>query len=264
MRLDGKRVLLTGGGTGIGRALARQLAAKGAALVLCGRRRAPLEETAESLPEGAVCHVVTADITEAEDREALVQAVKLSLGGLDILVNNAGVVPAGPLRELDDAALETLLRTNLMAPIALVRDTLPLLKESGDARVVNVGSMFGDIAFPLFAAYSATKFGMRGFSDALRRELKDDGVGVTYAAPRATKTPAAGNFDHLSECFDMKYDAPEKVAAQIVRAIEKERRSVYPKGPERFFTMVQRLCPALIDNAVTGQLRTWRKGRPAV
>ncbi len=260
MRLDGKRVLLTGGGTGIGRALAQQLAAKGAKLLLCGRRGEPLEETRRGMSEDAACHIVIADITDAGDREKLLDAVRDRLGGLDILINNAGVVPTGRLADLNDDMLETLLRTNLMAPIALVRYFLPLLKESGEARIVNVGSMFGDIAFPLFAAYSATKFGLRGFSDALRRELKDCGIGVTYAAPRTTKTPAASNFDHLADAFDMKYDTPEHVAAQIIRAVEKGRRSIYPKGPERFFTAVQRLCPGMVDNAVSGQFRKWAEG----
>ena len=114
--------------------------------------------------------------------------------------------------------------------------------------------MFGDIAFPLFAAYSASKFGLRGFSDALRREFRDRGVGVTYAAPRATKTEAVDSLQALITSVQPRLDDPSAVAADIWRAVEKDARSVYPTGPERMFILLQRLFPGLIDNAVCKQM----------
>lgn len=263
MRLEGKVALVTGAGSGIGRHLAAELAARGARLFLVGRREAPLRETVAMLPPGADAVSCGADLTMAADRAIIRDAVADRYGRLDLLVNNAGVVPVGPLAETDDLRLAQALETNLLAPMALTRELLPLLRRAAPSRVVNVGSMFGDIAYPLFAAYSASKFGLRGLSDALRRELRPLGIGVTYAAPRATRTPAASAFAALVEPFQMRLDAPETVARAVVRGIEREARVVYPRGPERLFVLVQRLFPRLVDRAAAQQLA--RAGhRPAV
>ncbi len=135
-----------------------------------------------------------------------------------------------------------------------IRELLPLLHQAAPSRIVNVGSMFGDIAYPLFSAYSASKFGLRGLSIALRRELKEFGVGVTYAAPRATKTDAAGAFGRLVAPMQMRIDDPEKVARDIWTAVARDADSVYAKGPERFFVLVQRLLPQLVDRSIAAQM----------
>jgi len=96
--------------------------------------------------------------------------------------------------------------------------------------LVNVGWVFGDIAYPYFAACSASKFGLRGFSDALRRELSGEGVTVTYAAPRATPTAASGAFGHLVEPLRMTLDSPEAAARRIWEAVARGEREAYPRG----------------------------------
>ncbi|MDZ5650070.1 SDR family NAD(P)-dependent oxidoreductase [Nitrospirillum sp. BR 11828] len=180
----GQTALITGAGGGIGRALAVAASERGLGVVLVGRRRPHLEATRALLRPGSPCLVVPADVTVAQDRLALKQAIEAQVGRLDFLVNNAGTLWAGPLSTMDDQALSSLVATNLTAPMALIRDLLPLLSAAG-GRVVNIGSLLGDIPYPLFAAYCATKHGLRGLSDALRRELRGQGVGVTYAAPGA-------------------------------------------------------------------------------
>lgn len=246
-----EHVLVTGGGTGIGRALVLEAARRGMKVALCGRRRAPLEETAAALPEGAAPLLIEADITVASDRARVVARIADAWGALDVLVNNAGVVTGGAADGLGDDALEELFRTNVLAPMALTRDLAPLLAAARPSRVVNVGSMFGDIAYPGFAAYSASKFALRGFSDALRREWRPRGIGVTYAAPRATRTAAATAFQDLIAASGMSLDDPERVAAAIWRAVERGRDDAYPLGLERLFVLVQRLAPKLIDRALT-------------
>jgi hypothetical protein len=144
--------------------------------------------------------------------------------------------------------------TNIVAPLALTREMLPLLRRAAPSRIVNVGSMFGDIAYPLFAAYSASKFGLRGLSIALRRELKSLGIGVTYAAPRATKTDAASAYDPLVEPMQMRIDEPAGVAAHIWRAVAQDADSAYARGPERLFVLAQRLLPKLVDRAISAQM----------
>lgn len=257
MLLERRNVLVTGAGSGIGRALAVALARQGASLILSGRRERALTETAALLPPDSRAVIVPADITSASGRAAVVQACRH--GGLDILVNNAGVVSVGLLTETGDADLEAMVLTNIMAPMALVRDLVPVLRQSDRPRVVNIGSIFGDIGHPYFAAYSATKFALRGLSDALRRELAEDGIGVTYAAPRATRTEAATAFSALVEPFGMALDDPARVADSIVAAITAEARTVYAAGPERLFVLLQRLFPRLIDTALIAQTRKVRR-----
>lgn len=245
-----RHVLITGGGSGIGRALAQEAARRGFKVALCGRRPDALAETAATLPAAAEPLVIPCDLTSPTDRQQLVARLGAAWPGLDVLINNAGVVEGGDVCALDDAALETTFRTNVVAPMALTRDLLPLLEAARPARVVNVGSVFGDIAYPGFAAYSASKFALRGFSSALRREWAARGIGVTYVAPRATRTAAASAFDDLIAATGMALDPPEAVARHIWRAVEAGRDSAYPTGPERLFVLVQRLAPKLIDRAL--------------
>lgn len=244
-----KTVLITGAGSGIGRALAAEAAARGHALILAGRHAAPLQETAALVKTPA--QVVVADVTTAQGRAALVAAAG---GRLDVLINNAGTITVGHLTDLGDAAVEQMIATNLAAPILLTRDLLPALG-AARGRVVNIGSVFGDIAYPFFAAYSATKFGLRGFSDALRREVAGQGIGVTYIAPRATSTPAEDAFAALVEPMQMALDAPDVVARQAWDAIARGARESFPRGKERFFVFVQRLFPKLADGSVGAQAR---------
>jgi len=250
MRLDGKVALITGAGSGIGRTLAVEAAARNLDLYLVGRRREPLEETRGLLRRGAAAQCVVADVTDAGGRQAIRQAVESGSRGLDLLFNNAGFVATGPLSDYGDGDVRRMIDTNLAAPILLTRDLLPFLKLSSAARVVNVGSVYGDIAAPDFSVYAATKFGLRGLSDALRRELAAEGIGVTYAAPRATRTEGIQSIAAALERQGMALDEPARVARWIWAAVERGRRSAYPPTVERLFVAVQRMLPSLIDRAL--------------
>jgi short-subunit dehydrogenase len=253
VQLDGKLAVVTGAGSGIGRALALEAARRGVRLALTGRRRERLQQTLLKLP-GAGHFVVAGDVTQAADRAALMDVIEQRWGKLDLLVNNAGVVPVGPLTQLTDEELRTTVETNLIAPMALVREAIPLLRRAKGARIVNIGSVLGDIPYPLFAAYSATKSGLRGFSIALRRELAPLGIGVTYAAPRATHTAASRPLQALIGPFNMKLDVPDAVARSVWNAVARDAQSVYPAGPERMFVLIQRLLPHLVDRSIAKQL----------
>lgn len=254
MQLDGKFALITGAGSGIGRALAVEASKRGVTLALSGRRPEALAGTLALLDASKANIAIPADVTRAEDRAEIVAHLKERWGRLDVLVNNAGLIVGGALEKEHDGGLEQLVATNVTAPVALTRDLLPLLLAAQPSRVVNIGSVFGDIPFPLFSAYSATKFALRGFSDALRREFRDRGIGVTYAALRATKTEAADNLQNLISAIQPRLDDPAAVAAQIWTAVEKDAPNIYPHGPERLFVLLQRLFPGLIDAAVGKQM----------
>jgi short-subunit dehydrogenase len=247
-------VLVTGAGSGIGRALSVEASRRGMAVALCGRRQDALEETVALLSPEVQYAVISADITQPQDRRRIVDRIADRWGALDVLINNAGIVEGGPLEKLDDDGLARTFQTNVIAPMALTRDVMHLLLAAKPSRVVNIGSIFGDIAYPEFACYSASKFALRGFSIALRREWRKKGISVTYAAPRATLTDAAAAFDDLIAVTKMTMDAPELVAQQIWQAIADGKDSVYAAAPERLYVLIQRLFPRLIDWSLSRQL----------
>jgi short-subunit dehydrogenase len=250
MPLKGKRILITGAGSGIGRALAIDASRRGARICICGRREDKLHETME-LILGAGHIELAADITLDVDRTRLLQLLVRKWGGLDILVNNAGLITSGTLEQTGAAQIEALVATNVLAPMLLTRQLIPLLQVGDIPRVVNIGSMFGEIPFPGFTAYSATKAAMKGFTIALRRELSGTGIAVTYAAPRATDTDGAAAA--LDKAANRKLDSPDQVASQIWDAVHLGKSYVYPSGPERFFMLLQSIAPGLVDRAVTGK-----------
>jgi short-subunit dehydrogenase len=249
-----KLVLVTGAGSGIGRALCVEAANRGMAVALCGRRQEALEATRTLLGNSAGHLIIPADITRPEDRNVIVDRIRTGRGALDVLINNAGIVEGGPLETFDDDALARTFQTNVMAPMALTRDLMALLVAAKPSRVVNVGSIFGDIGYPEFTGYSAAKFALRGFSMALRREWKRKGISVTYAAPRATRTDAAAAFAGLIARTKMTMDSPEQVARQIWGAVARGKDFVYAPAPERVYVLIQRLFPRVIDRSLS---RSW-------
>jgi len=253
MLRDQKCVLITGAGSGIGRALAVEAARRGMVVALCGRRETALEATAALLGRESQHLIIPADITNPQDRGRIVATISDQWKALDVLVNNAGVVEGGAIEKFDDDAIARTFFTNVIAPIALTRDLMPLLLAAKPSRVVNIGSVFGDIAYPLFSGYSASKFALRGFSNALRREWKNNGIGVTYAAPRATRTDAAVAFDELIASTKMSVDVPAEVARKIWHSVARGRDSIYAPAPERFYVLIQRIFPQIIDWALSRQ-----------
>jgi short-subunit dehydrogenase len=254
MQLAGKTAVITGAGSGIGRALAIDASRRGMTVALVGRRPETLQETRSQLGHCADCVIIAADVTLPEGRRLIRDELAGAWGRLNVLVNNAGVVAAGPLSSLRDTDLDRLLATNLSAPIALTRDLLPLLRASSPARIVNIGSLVGDIGLPLFAAYSASKFGLHGLSNALRRELKGLGIGVTYAAPRGAQTDAAKAVAHFTESLGM----PPPDSAASIAAEFGTRSTAETTMPIRVaasvFVLIERLFPALITRALARQL----------
>lgn len=249
MKIAHARTILTGANGGIGSATALALAQGGARLLLVGRQAAALARLAHQVEAGGgEAHVVSADVAQAEAHERVVQEAQRLLGGVDLLINNAGLLDFTPFEGQDPRALEQLLQVNVVAPIALTRAVLPLLLAQGRGRIVNVGSIFGSIGFPYFAAYSASKFALRGFSEALRRELHGSGIGVTYVAPRATRTALNSSaVNDMNAALKVATDAPETVGAAIARAIEKDRKDVYLGRAEAFFVRLNALLPRWVD-----------------
>ncbi len=261
MKLEHSRILLTGAAGGIGREVALALAHIGASLALVGRRRDALDAVAaQARTAGASAHVVVADIGTAAGCTQVIEQATKAMGGVDVLVNNAGTLNFGPFEAEDPILIERLFQANVLAPVLLTRALLPQLLSQGRGRIVNIGSTFGSIGFPFFASYSASKFALRGFSQALRRELAGTGVGVTYVAPRATRTdfnPA--NVQRMNQALKNKEDTPAQVAKAIVDALQRERDEVYLGWPEKLFVRLNALLPQMVDKALRKQQADMRR-----
>jgi len=254
--LNRQRILITGAAGGIGKILTGLLAAKGARLCQLVRQGA-LAEAPESIDAAFPGHslILRCDIADAAQRQAALDAVERAWGGVDILINLAGVLEFSPFQDSDPDKLHQLLQVNLEAPMQLARGVLPGMLARRRGRIVNVGSMFGSIGFPFFSAYSASKFALRGYSQALRRELSRSGVGVTYVSPRAVNTPFNPPVVHEMAARGMMHmDEPALVAKAILRAIEKERSEVYLGFPESFFARLNAVLPGLVDRALGRQV----------
>jgi len=252
MRIHNALVLLTGANGGIGSAIARRLSEAGAQLLLVGRSEVRLGVLRHSLPCLGKPHIaVQADITTAVGRAAIERALEDAGRPLDALINCAGISQFGLLADARSEAIERLLATNITAPILLTQLSLRYLHpDSG--RIINVGSTFGGLGYPGFSGYCASKFALRGFTEALRRELADGDLQVAYLAPRATRT--ALNTDAvcaMNEALGNAMDPPELVAIQVERMLLAERMRDRAIGwPERLFLRVNALLPGLVDGGL--------------
>jgi short-subunit dehydrogenase len=260
MNLNGKRILLTGATGGIGRQLALRLAKKGAQLALVCFDAQRLQALANEIEEqGGKAVEIVADFSHAHAASGVADTAMQRLGGVDILINNAGVLDFVPFQNQSPERIAQMIQINVVIPMQLTRALLPSLLKQGSGQIVNIGSAFGAIGFPYYASYSASKFAMRGFSQALRRELADSGIKVTYIAPRAVRT--ALNDDaaqRMMEDARISMDEPEVVAAHIVKAIETGRREYAIGQPESFFAWLNGFLPALVDQGLRKQARLAR------
>jgi short-subunit dehydrogenase len=248
MKLEGSKVLVTGGSSGIGLAIARILSAKGAHVLISGRRREALEAAVRQLrADGGRVDAVAADVTTAEGLAATMAAVEDTLGGLDVLVNNAGGVRAGRLEATSERDIRAMIEVNLVAPILLTRAALPLLRRSGQGMVVDVSSAIALVGLPFYATYAAAKAGIAHFGEALRRELKGEGVHVMTAYPGATDTPMMASSRAGAEQGFGRESASE-VAAAIVRGIEDDALEVVRTNEARAqMVALNRKDPAAVD-----------------
>ncbi len=262
MQLTGKTFVLTGATGGIGAAMARALAAAGANLVLLGRNLERLERLQREL--GADRHsYVAGDLSEATVRRALVAHCRALAAPIDGLINNAGSSVFAPIDATGADELQSLLTINLLVPMLVTRDLLPLLRQRERALIVNVGSTFGSIGYPGFAGYCASKFGLRGFTEALRRELADSPISVHYLAPRATQTGLnAPEVDAMNTALGNAVDEPRAVAAELLALLHTEASARYIGWPEKLFVRVNQILPGIVDSALRKQLGVIRSFFP--
>ena len=259
MKIEGSTVLITGAAGGIGSATARVLGKAGARLLLTDLRTEPLQALmAELARDGVDATGIACDIGSAAGREAL--ARKADALRVDVLINVAGINPFGLLVEQSAAEIEKAIAINTLSPLLLCRALLPQLARRAEAHVVNVGSVFGSLGYPGFAVYSASKFAVRGFTEAMRREYADTPVRFHYVAPRATQTALSTNrIRAMNEALKVAMDPPESVALAIARTLRRSRRETRLGLPERLFALINSVLPGLVDRALARQLPVIRR-----
>nr|WP_201355502.1 SDR family oxidoreductase [Aeromonas hydrophila] len=251
MKLEGKLVLLTGASGGIGEALAQELAAQGAHLLLHGRRASALERLRKELPHPERHQTVIADLGSPQERAKLLQHPALD-EGLDVLINNAGCNQFAWLEDQSSEQVERQLLLNVEAPIQLTRMLLPRLRKP--AVIMNVGSSFGAIGYAGYSVYCASKFALRGFSEALGRELEGTGIQVLHFAPRATRTRLNSEAAYeMNAELGTHTDSPQDVAEEAVIALCNETRRSWLGWPEKLFVRLNGLLPGLVDWALAKQ-----------
>ncbi len=227
--LNGQVAVVTGGGRGIGAAIAEELATLGATVVVCGRAPGPLEATARKVQQaGGRCEAMECDVQELASVERLAAEVERSYSRLDVLVNNAGIGGfGGPLHQMPPENWDSVLNTNLRGVFYCVRSFVPLLARSGGGHIVNISSIAGKNALPNGAAYAASKWGLNGLSYSIAEELRGQNIRVSVICPGSTMTdlsPHAGKDpakmlkprDVAHVVAMLVTQAPESFASEIV------------------------------------------------
>lgn len=196
--VKGKNALVTGAGRGIGKAVALSLARAGCRVVLAARSEVQLEEVRKEIEQdGGVGAIVKTNLTRDEDIENLVAASREPYGAIDFLINNAGWGKRAPVIGMKVEDLDRTLRVNLRAPILLAKALLPAMIEKGEGAVVNIGSVSGKSGEANGAAYSASKFGLIGFTQSLYEEVREHGIKVSVILPGFVDTPMIPPVKHL-------------------------------------------------------------------
>jgi NADP-dependent 3-hydroxy acid dehydrogenase YdfG len=214
--LDGRKVLITGGSSGIGEATALAMAAEGAAVAVGARRKERLDELASRIEgDGGTGVAIEADITDEDQAKALVEGAAEALGGLDCLVNNAGVMLLGPLQGADPSEWRTMIEVNCLGLLYCTHYALPLMRDGGGGDVINVSSVAGRTAALGSGVYNMTKWGVVGYSESLRQEGAHIGVRVTCVEPGFVETELQGHNTN-----PMVLDQLEKMRESTGKALE--------------------------------------------
>jgi dehydrogenase/reductase SDR family protein 7B len=247
--LNDKVVIVTGASSGVGRSLAFAFARRAARVVLVARREEQLEAVRREIePYTTDVLVIPADLTDETQLRGVVDRTLERFGRIDVLVNNAGVAQGGPLQDQDPAGVEQLLRLNLWAAIRLTQLALPHMLANRQGYILNIGSGMGRSATPLFAPFVASKYGLSGFSDALRRELEGTGVHLTLVLPGWIHTDIlTPEIEDVVERYGFRVEHPDVVAERAVLGLVRGQNEVVLGGTfSRILVWAERYAPFLV------------------
>jgi len=255
MKIAESILIITGASSGIGAATARELAQRGATVVLAARRAEELNRMATDLTKaGHKALAVPTDVGSRQSIDRLVAQTVEAYGRVDGVVNVAGIGGAGIIERASDDVLEAMVMINLLAPARLIQAALPFMKHDGSAAIVNIGSIAGEMGTS--GMYSATKFGLRGLSDSLRRELWTRHIAVSLIEPGYIRTALTANMKG-------SLPGPELVAHAVARVLERPHRALVVPSSWRLMLLGVRLFPAIADRilgSAQGQARIHHEG----
>lgn len=255
--MKNKTVIITGASSGIGKACAIAFGKRGANIVISGRNKENLEQAAQELQKtGAQILAVTGDVSNEEDCKLLIEKTIEQFGGIDILINNAGISMRALFKDLQLDVIRKVMDINFWGTVYCTKYALPyLLKTKGS--VVGISSIAGYNGLPGRTGYSASKFAMQGFLDALRIENLKTGLHVLVACPGYTASNvrnaalvADGSSQGESPRDEEKMMSAEEVAEEIVRAVEKRKRTIVLTGQGKLAVWMNKFFPALTDKLV--------------
>lgn len=265
--------VLIGATGGIGQEIAKQLCAHNRPLVLVGRNTQTLAKLHSELTQAypnAIIEAKACDLSVPASQDELVMALgdlsrvtshNSAYNQIDTVILNAGINDFALLTDQSDALLEQMMLVNVSYPLQLIKRLLPILiAQDKPSQVISIGSTFGSIGYPGFSAYSASKFALRGATQALGREYSDTQVRFRYFAPRGTKTTM--NSDavvQMNEKLKVNMDAPEHVAHALVKFMEGKNTSQHLGFPERFFAWLNRIFPSVVGNAINKDVPTIKR-----
>lgn len=261
MKLAQRVAVITGAGGGIGRAIALSLARRGCHLALADINGASAEQTASEAGQfGVRATFHQLDVASREAVRALPQQVVQAHGNIDLLINNAGVALGGTFEQVTEEDFDWLMEINFNGVVRMTRAFLPLLKQGGDTRIVNLSSLYGLVSPPGQAAYSASKFAVRGFSNALRHELEGSNVSVTVVHPGGVATSIAASARIAANAAGADAERgrkvmqrllrmpPEEAGEIIVRGIERRKARILVGNDAKFVALLERLAPVAYWN----------------
>jgi short-subunit dehydrogenase len=249
--LRGKRFLVTGGSSGIGRAIAGEAASRGARVAIVSRSEAKVHAAvAELSAAGAEAIGISADVTVPDDRRRMIAEVRGRWGGLDVLVNNAGVGAHGHFIDLGPDILRRIFEVNFFATAECCREAIPTLSFGREPAIVNVGSMTGRRGVPAWADYSASKFAVSGFSEALRAELVRFDIHLMLVTPGLTKSNLTASLlarKGRLPLHEQRGIEPAVVARAALNGLERNRNEVRVEREARLLLFINWLMPRYVD-----------------
>jgi short-subunit dehydrogenase len=257
--IAGSRVLITGASQGIGKALADQAARRGARVLAAARSLEMLHDLSATVRgRGDQLEIIQADITDADDRRRMLEAAVECYGGLDVLVNNAGIGATGHFADVAADRLRKIMEVNFFGLAETTRVFIPLLRLGNHPAIVNISSIAGKRGIPARSEYSASKFAVQGFSEALRAELEKDGIDVLIVCPGLTQTNFSKNM--LEQKAKMPLDhmrgmTADDVALATLKAIQQGRHEVCLTFQGKLMAFISRFLPRLADRIAAKKVR---------
>jgi short-subunit dehydrogenase len=249
--VKGLRILITGASQGIGRALAVAAARRGSRVLAAARSHDLLADlVARVRAAGGQIEPVEADVTIEEDRQRMAQQAVRQYGGLDVLINNAGIGATGHFADVSPDRLRKIMEVNFFGLTETTRVCLPLLQQGTTPAIVNISSIAGHRGIPARSEYSASKFAVQGFSEAIRAELTLLGIDVLVVSPGLTRTNFSANMleqKALMQLDHLRGMSAEAVAEATLRSLEKGRTQVTLTLQGRLLVLVNRFFPWLVD-----------------